>query len=85
MAIDVKVAVEKAVEYLKSFFPECKNILIEEVELNDAENEWLITLSYLYDESGYSFVISNTPKKFKTFRVNSNTGQVVSMKIKDVK
>ena len=85
MAIDVKQAAEKAAEYLKSFYPDCKNILLEEVELIDEDNIWIITLSYLYDESSYVSLMSNTPKKFKTFKINSLTAQVLSMKIKEVK
>jgi hypothetical protein len=85
MAIDVRNAVENAAEYLKSFYPECRNILIEEVELNEADNEWLITLSYLYDETGYGHSLLSGPKKFKTFKINSLTGTVISMKIKDVR
>jgi hypothetical protein len=85
MSIDVKEAAEKAAEYLRSFYPECRNILIEEVELYDEENVWSITLSYVFDDTGYAFVLNNAPKKFKTFKINATTGQVLSMKMKEVK
>jgi hypothetical protein len=75
--INVKEAVEVAQRYFSmlyegttKFFPE-----VEEVELTEDEQFWVITL-------GYSPDFFATDRKYKTFKINSATGEVISMKIR---
>ncbi|MFC2120166.1 hypothetical protein ACFLTI_01080 [Bacteroidota bacterium] len=43
--IDAKVAVDKATDYLKIFFPESERTQLIEVELSDDKKSWYITMS----------------------------------------
>jgi hypothetical protein len=79
--IDVKQAVNIAVEYLKAFYPHLKQIRLEEVELSDDRNFWFITLSYP-DES--NITILPPSKQYKIFKIDVETGEVLSMKIRQV-
>jgi len=84
--IDVKKAADISAEYLKQFFPEATKVQLEEVELTDDKKFWNITLSYEGDDlSTTSFVILNRQRKFKVFRVEADSGTVLSMKIRELK
>jgi hypothetical protein len=78
--IDVKTAVRKAVEYvreLQDYFPQ-GDIRLEETEFVDPDL-WQITLSF--DNNG-SFLGSMAGRRFKIFRIDAETGEVESMKIR---
>jgi hypothetical protein len=85
--IDVKAAVNLAAEYFTSLFPNADNILLEEVELSDDRKHWFITLSYIapFEESLFTIVPVNKPRKYKQFKIETETGQVIFMKIREVK
>ena len=80
--IDVREAVERAVEYMRSLPAQgdVREILLEEVELSDDERHWLITLSYTAGNAPIAFV-----RKYKTFKVEASSGRVIAMKIREVK
>ena len=80
--IDVAAAVENANAYLKRFYPDIKNILLEEAELDEKSNQWLITLSFL-DLGDMSFAIYPPQRKYKVFRIDAGNGNVRAMKIRD--
>jgi hypothetical protein len=82
--IDVKAAVSKANEYLKMFFPDASNIQLEEVELNNEDGEWLITLS-LPDNEAMPIGIFPRIRKYKLFRIDARDGAVIAMKIREIK
>ena len=44
--INVKEAIDKAKEYLVTFFPEAENVELEEVELTADKSHWMVTLSF---------------------------------------
>lgn len=76
--IDVKVAVNNAVTFLKHL-PATSVVdeRLEEVELTPNESLWLVTLSY--KDSPLSL-----QRNYKTFKIDAETGEVQSMKIRSV-
>ena len=80
--IDVRDAVERAVEYMRTLPAQgdIRDVLLEEVELSDDERHWFITLSYL--TTGATLL---SGRKYKTFKVEASTGRVIAMKIREVR
>jgi hypothetical protein len=80
--IDVKQAVDIASRYLISLFADKapSNVQLEEVELSEDEKYWFITLSFM---EMLPFLV-NPRKSYKLFKINADTGQVQSMKIREV-
>ncbi len=78
--IDVKEAASVAHDYLKGLSKDVEfpGLEIEEVELSDDEKFWFITLGY-YDD-----VVRRT-RKYKIFKLRTQDGQVLSMKMKTQK
>lgn len=84
--IDVQTAIKKTKENLKAFFPEAENIQLEEVELAGDKTHWLITLSYEgVSASVASSLLVGKSLIYKQFKLDAKTGEVVSMKIRDIK
>jgi hypothetical protein len=85
--VDVKSAVQLAFEYLKSFQDfmgsQLENLRLEEVELSDNEPFWLITLGFDVPTDG-EFFGPKQRREYKLLKVNSETGQVQAMKIREV-
>jgi hypothetical protein len=86
--IDAKAAVRKAIEYLEQFseFIPSFGIRLEEVEHEDF-GDWLITLSTV--EPPPASLLSNNlshlmsgKRIYKMFRIDSDTGDVKSMKVR---
>jgi len=94
--IDVKAAVQAASRYFQSIQglvgidnpPE--NLQLEEVEISEDRNFWLITLGFerLVRGEKHPLVSVEPPPKYerayKLFRVNAETGEVEAMKIREV-
>ena len=84
--IDVTEATNKAREYLMSFFPEAEQVQLEEVELTDDKVHWFITLSYEgVTNSVASSLLVGKSVRYKLFKLEAKTGEVISMKIRDIK
>ncbi len=80
--ISVKEAAEKAGEYFTDLYhDQFANVLLEEVERSDGY--WLITLGYDRPPALPQFVRKG-PRAFKVFKVDGETGEVISMKIREV-
>ena len=90
--IDVRAAVKATLIYFKLLQDlmggETKNLRLEEVELSEDEKFWFITLGYNVSNS-----VTNHPletlgvgivenREYKIFKVNAETGEVESMKIR---
>lgn len=86
--IEVQEAIKSALNALQVFYADtkCANVLLEEVELTEDEHEWLITL-------GFDTVVGTQPgilplpvsqRKYKQFHINAESGEVKSMKIREV-
>jgi len=84
--IDVKEATEKAKAHLVSFFPEAEQVQLEEVELSEDKASWLITLSYEgVSSSVASSMLVGKSLLYKIFKLDAETGEVLSMKIRNIK
>ncbi|RPI44117.1 MAG: hypothetical protein EHM46_03250 [Bacteroidetes bacterium] len=84
--IDVKAATEKAREHLKAFYPEATKVQLEEVELTNDRAHWLITLSYEGTSTSVaSSLLVGKSMIYKIFKLDAETGDVLSMKIRDLK
>ncbi len=84
--INVTEATIKAKEYLLSFFPEAENVQLEEVELTNDKAHWLITLSYEgVSNTVASSLLVGKSLRYKLFKLEAESGEVISMKIRDIK
>ncbi|MCK5136613.1 MAG: hypothetical protein KAR19_12545 [Bacteroidales bacterium] len=84
--IDVKEASDKAKEYLISFFPDAENVQLEEAELTDDKTHWFITLSYEgVSNSVASSLLVGKSVRYKIFKLHAKSGEILSMKIRDIK
>jgi len=84
--IDVNKAAEKARSHLVSFFPEAERVQLEEVELTDDKTHWFITLSYEgVSNSVASSLLVGKSVRYKIFKLDAESGEVLSMKIRDIK
>jgi hypothetical protein len=84
--ITVKEAVKRAMLFLgelqESNPPE--DVTIEEVELSNDGLFWLITISFFPAGSSIAAITGRKPvKKYKVFRVDAESGEVISMKMRD--
>lgn len=95
--VDVTTAVRSAGNYLRQveqvMGSELKNLRLEEVEKEEGTDHWLITLGYdarsalpptssLFNAPGD--VDWKYERSYKLFRINAETGEVESMKIRKV-
>ena len=86
--INVRLAVRAAKEYLHFL----QNILgfkiqdlrLEEVELSKDRKYWLITLGFIVDTIEEESFLPKKERDYKIFKVNSKTGEVKSMKIREL-
>jgi hypothetical protein len=84
--INVKEATDKAKEYLVNFYPEAENVLLEEVELTADKAYWMVTLSFEgITSSVASSLLVGKSVLYKIFRIEAETGEVISMRIRDIK
>jgi len=82
-----KIDAKEAVALAKKYLHELKGIstsesFLEEIEMSKDNQCWSVTLSY--PATDYSGLILVPRKAYKIFEVDVNTGQMVSMKIRQV-
>jgi len=84
--INVKEATDKAKEYLVSFFPDAENVQLEEVEMTEDKAHWFVTISYegISNSVASSLLVGKTVL-YKIFKIDAKGGEVISMKIRDIK
>lgn len=99
--IPIKEAAQQAAEFCQQLFPDAQDILLEEVERDEDDKFWLITISYLAAAGKRAgTVVSGTmetalgttmeqlfprfERRYKNLRVDAHTGEVVSMKIREL-
>lgn len=81
--LNVKDAVKKAANYFTDLYQsQFGNVLVEEIEQDG--NDWLITLGYDVPSDIRSVLTGKPARHFKLFRVDGNSGEVKSMKIREV-
>jgi hypothetical protein len=84
--INAKEATEKAKEHLAAFFPDAEMVQLEELELSPDKTCWLITLSYEGDSGSVaSSMLVGKSVRYKLFKLDTESGEVISMKIRDIK
>jgi len=94
MIIDVKKAVKIASDAIKDLYSDKIQTDLEEVEISDDEKYWLITLGFDTPKDKtvmLSRLIEKNTKskkrcirKYKIFKIDSDNGKVLSMKIRRV-
>jgi len=87
--IDIKQAAKRAADYLTGLYTEQlpADIRLEEVELSDDEMYWLITMSFLpqhQQPTTFSQLLREHDRIYKMFKIDAQTGNMVSMKIRTV-
>lgn len=87
--IDVTQAVKSAESFARAVYPESdlRYLRLEEVECG--ESRWNVTLGWVEPaetSSGIMFIadMRKLPRLYKRFEVDGETGEVKSMKIRDV-
>lgn len=84
--MNVQDITKKAVDHLKNFFPDATVIQLEELDLTDDDKYWNITLSYEGAEAPVSAWMNPVrSRKFKIFKIDAVSGEVRSMKIRELK
>jgi len=91
--MNVKDVVKKAIEYIADVFksenPE--NIGLEEVILNEHENIWEVTIGFSrpwdYPKAGLVTGLQpqNPKRQYKIVRIDNKSGEVISIKIREIK
>lgn len=97
--VDVKAAAKVSSEYLLSIQDMLESpiqeLTLEEVEISDDQNHWLITLGYsvkISEKKSNLFAVTSLQeslqpqlqRKYKIFKINRENGDVESMKIRQV-
>lgn len=93
----IGIGVQGAVQAASKYFHELQRIInislpidtstltrdlrLEEVELSDDRSQWFVTLGYSICEDGLGI---RSVREYKIFTVDATTGEVQSMKIREV-
>jgi hypothetical protein len=79
--VDMKGAVQKAIDFAREFFPEAKGIRLEEVE--PGSNGWSVVISFTTGEPGAlaTALGQGGTRVYKTITVSSEGGHVQSLKV----
>ncbi len=88
--ITLRDAALKAMNFYKEIDPDAADARVEEVERDDNTNNWHITLSFQSNETATTnLLMPNSAstgvmngRKYKIFSVDSESGEVRSMKIR---
>jgi hypothetical protein len=75
--IPAKEAAQRAKEYLRDLLDSVFSVALEEVEMTEDGRNWLVTLSYSEEPFQRSV-------KYRTFTIDSQTGEVRAMKIRQL-
>ena len=84
--IDVKQAAQSASNFVTGLYANeiISDVRLEEVELTEDGKYWLITLSLPPPKSAISAVFQIGARQYKIFKVDADTGEVLSMKIREL-
>lgn len=85
--VSVKEAVAKAIAFAENLLEPSgiSGLRLEEVERTgiNGNGPWSITLSMPRPPSGMELFAGKNAREYKTFLVNADTGEVLSMKIRE--
>ena len=91
--IDVRRAVQSARDYIQDIQDllesPLENLRLEEIELSEDEQYWLVTLGYdIEKQNNLPMLLASKPqelsREYKLFQINSDSGKVEAMKIRKV-
>ena len=84
--IDVKQAAQSASNFMAVLYSDntISNVMLEEVELSEDGRYWLITLSFPAPPNSINSILGGGGRQYKIFKVNTDTGEVLSMKIREL-
>ncbi len=86
--IDVKEATQIALDYFQDLYRDqsFSNVLLEEVERdeNDDTQYWLITIGFTERREEGPLGDLGRSRRYKRFKIDAETGEVLSMKIRSV-
>lgn len=92
--ISIKEAAQRAAEFCQQLFIDAQDILLEEVERDENDKFWLITVSYLATApkragiatpgTAMEGLFPRFERRYKSLKVDAQTGEVVSMKIREL-
>jgi hypothetical protein len=84
--IDVKQAAQSASNFINGLYSNetISDVRLEEVELSEDGKYWLITLSFPLPASLGVVYLGGGGRQYKLFKIDADTGEVLSMKIRDV-
>lgn len=77
LPIGVKAAVRIAARYLKEIVGAVEDVLVEEIEKDETNSRWVVTLGYSDRSSAFL-----PERKYKKFTINGTTGEVIAMQIR---
>ncbi|MEZ0543118.1 hypothetical protein [Fibrella arboris] len=88
--LSVKDAAKSALSFYKDIYPDIDGELVEEVELDEQKAHWLITLSFpVENNQGLSGLAASfapkTIRQYKIFKIDAQSGEVESMRIRQLK
>jgi hypothetical protein len=88
--VDVKLAVARAMDYLKEMYQteEFKDILLEEVDRSEDDKSWNVTIGFTRRQESTSggpmaTLIGQSEefkREYKVFQIDAETGQLRSMR-----
>ena len=81
--INAKQAADSAAAYYKEVTGDYNQTSVAEIEKDESDN-WVVTLMHKGQSATNPFSSFNDQWLFKTFVINSNTGDVLSMKVKKI-
>ncbi|NNJ84289.1 MAG: hypothetical protein HKP13_05035 [Gammaproteobacteria bacterium] len=89
MSIDARTAAKTAATYYEAISGEPAKLTIEEIELDEDNRFWFITLGISDGYGGAGIIgsigsMGSRIRDYKIFKIDSNTGEVKSMKIRKV-
>ena len=86
--MDVKEAVEVATKHFEDLYPttSLRDVLLEEVELSEDEQTWLVTLGFDRKLPGTLGAIgaNEYSRAYKLFKIDDQTGKVYSVTMRKV-
>ena len=84
--MDSKQAIKAGFAYLADLFPSDQDVRLEEIEKDTENDHWLITYSLSgIPENPFSenpLFAKSTKRRFKILTIKSQSGDVISMKIR---
>jgi hypothetical protein len=85
--IDVKQAVGIAFDNFRELYSDdnLPQVLLEEVNLNDDDNLWLVTIGFARPQTGFGAIAQATQTRaYKTFKIDAETGDFRGISMRKV-